>query len=417
MRGIDDCGLTIDDYCRNAAGAQEHDRCEGDAIVNRESSIVNSAMTDSPSTASPPEFDQPSRSGELTAALRLLLAGRTLSADQMASAFEAMMTGQVHHAEVAALLALLATRTPTSDEILGAARVMRAHVDRVPTRLAAEQIVDTAGTGGAPKTFNVSTAAALIAAAALMQFSRPGAGRAASAARAIAKHGNRSRTGRGSAEVLEKLGVNVHADRATQARCLDEAGICFCFAIHHHPATKHVMPVRQALGFATMFNLLGPLTNPAGARRQVMGVYDRRLLQPTAEALRDLGAIRAMVVHSNDGLDELSISASTNIFHVRDGQVTEEVLSPKQVGLNIAPMESVIARDLDHAAAMIQAVIEGHEMGPPRDMAVLNAAATLVVADRAGSFEEGTALAAKAIDTGSAAATLKRLIELSRRAG
>lgn len=360
-----------------------------------------------PSTASPSEFPQPSRPGDLTGALRLLLAGRTLSAHQTAEAFEAMMTGQSHQTEIAAFLALLATRTPTADEILGAARVMRKHVDPVISRVSPDHLVDTAGTGGAPKTFNVSTAATIIAAAALP------ASAGSRTQKAIAKHGNRSRTGRGSAEVLEKLGVNVNADRAVQARCLEDAGVCFCFAIHHHPATRHVMPVRKALGFATIFNLLGPLTNPAGARRQLMGVYDRRFLQPIAEALRDLGAIRAMVVHSNDGLDELSISASTNIFHVRDGTVTEEVISPRQFGLELASMDSVVARDLDHAACMIREVIEGTEQGAPRDMALLNAAATLMVADLAQSFEEGLEQARRAIDTGAAGSTLQQLAELS----
>jgi anthranilate phosphoribosyltransferase len=171
--------------------------------------------------------------------------------------------------------------------------------------------------------------------------------------------------------------------------------------------------VRKALGFATIFNLLGPLTNPAGAKRQLMGVCDRRFLQPIAEALRDLGALRAMVVHSNDGLDELSISASTNIFHVRDGAVTEEVISPRQFGLEIAPMESVVALDLDHAAQMIREVIEGSEHGPPRDMALLNAAATLIVAGTVDSFEEGLDQARRAIESGAAKQTLERLAQAS----
>lgn len=340
---------------------------------------------------------------DLTPALKVLLAGKSLTAEQTAAAFEAMMTGQVTHGEIGALLGLLATRCPTPAEILGAARVMRAHVDRVTCAISPDRIVDTAGTGGAPKTFNVSTAAAIVAAAVVKPLGM-----------AVAKHGNRSRTGRGSAEVLEKLGVNVNADRSAQSKCLDECGACFCFAIHHHPATQHVMPVRKALGFPTIFNLLGPLTNPAGARRQVMGVYDRRFLQPIAEALRDLGAIRAMVVHSNDGLDELSISASTNVFHVRDGTVGEEVISPRQLGLRMSAMESVIADDLDDSANLILRVISGENPGPPRDMTLLNAAATLVVADVAESLEHGIELAAMAIDRGAARDTLTNLIRLSQ---
>ena len=346
----------------------------------------------------PSEFARPARPGDLTPALQLLLAGHTLSASQAATAFEAMMTGQSHHGEVGALLALLATRTPTAEEILGAARVMRKHVDRVCCSIAADEIVDTAGTGGAPKTFNVSTVAAIIAAAAGAK---------------VAKHGNRSRTGRGSAEVLKKLGVNIDADRTVQARCLEQIGVCFCFAIHHHPATRHVMPVRQALGFPTIFNLLGPLTNPAGARRQLMGVFNWKFLQPIAEALRDLGAIRAMVIHSNDGLDEFSLSASTNVFHVRDGKVSEEVVSPRQLGLTMTSRDELVAQDLDDAARMIRDVLEG-KAGPAREMALLNAAAAIYVADKAGSMQEGLEHAVRAIDSGAARQTLQNLAKTSQ---
>jgi anthranilate phosphoribosyltransferase len=361
---------------------------------------LHSPSESSASAAGPPEFARPGKPGDLTPAITILLAGRTLTAQQTAASFEAMMSGLCHHGEIGAFLALLATRTPTSEEILGAANVMRQRVDRVVSTCNPDEIVDTAGTGGAPKTFNVSTAAAIIAAGAGVK---------------VAKHGNRSRTGRGSAEVLKQLGINVDASRDIQAKCLKEAGVCFCFAIHHHPATKHVMPVRQALGFPTIFNLLGPLTNPAGAKRQVMGVYDRRFLQPIAEALRDLGAIHAMVVHSNDGLDEFSLSASTNVFEVRSGNVIEEVISPRQLGLAMADREAVTARDLAHAAQMIHDVIEGNEQGPPRDMALLNAAAAIVVADRAATMQQGIALAAQAIDTGAARGALRKLVAISNR--
>lgn len=353
-------------------------------------------MTPHPPTA-PPEFAKEDPA-DLTPALKLLLAGRTLTAEQTTAAFEAMMTGRIHHGEMGALLALLATRTPTPEEILGAARVMRAHVDAVTSSCNPDELVDTAGTGGAPKTFNVSTAAAIIAAAAGAR---------------VAKHGNRSRTGRGSAEVLKALGVNVDAPREVQARCLDEAGVCFCFAIHHHPATKHVMPVRLALGFPTIFNLLGPLTNPAGARRQVMGVYEARFLTPIAEALANLGAIRAMVVHSDDGLDELSLSAPTRIMHVEDGSVREDVTSPSELGLSEAPRETVQARDLDHAASMIRGVIDGSLTGPPRDMTLINTAATLLVAGLVDDMVAGVQLARATIYNGAAAATLQKLASVS----
>ncbi|MDY7110020.1 MAG: anthranilate phosphoribosyltransferase [Planctomycetota bacterium] len=348
----------------------------------------------------PPEFRHEEAMIELTPLLKHLLAGNTLSPEQTTWAFEAMMTGKVHHGEIGAMLALLATRTETAAEIVGAAAVMRKHVTRVECDIDVTEIVDTAGTGGAPKTFNVSTAAAIVAA---------GAGAI------VAKHGNRSRTGRGSAEVLARLGVNVDADPDVQRRCLERAGVCFCFAIHHHPATKHVMPVRKALGFPTIFNLLGPLTNPAGARRQLVGVYHDRFVLPIAEALGALGAVRAMVVHSLDGLDELSISAPTRVVHVQDGSVREEIVEPERLGLATAPRSAVEARDLEHAAEMIGGVIEGSEKGPPRDMTLLSAAATLLVADKVTSMEEGVSRAAEAIDAGKAKATLEKLIALSRR--
>ncbi len=323
------------------------------------------------------------------------------------------MTGQSHHGEIGALLALLAQRAPTADELLGAASVMRRHVDRLTSSmLDPAAIVDTAGTGGAPKTFNVSTAAAIVAAAAL-RASR-GAGSPASAGlKAVAKHGNRSRTGRGSAEVLRALGVNIDAPRDVQSRCLDDVGVCFCFAIHHHPATRHVMPVRQALGFPTIFNLLGPLTNPAGARRQIMGVYDARFLRPIAEALRDLGAVRAMVVHSEDGLDEVSIAAPTRIMHVEPESVREETIAPEDLGFRRASLQEVTARDLEHASRLMRDVLEGRDKGPVRDMTLLNAAATLVVAGAADSLREGARLAAEAIDSGAAARTFSRLAQIS----
>ncbi|MCH2134804.1 MAG: anthranilate phosphoribosyltransferase [Phycisphaerales bacterium] len=347
----------------------------------------------------PSEFARESGSTDLTPMLRALLSGRTLTVEETTDAFEAMMTGEVHHGEMGALLALLATRLPTPEELEGAARVMRAHVTPVQSSLPADDILDTAGTGGAPKTFNVSTAAALVAA---------GAGAA------VAKHGNRSRTGRGSAEALQSIGINVDADPAIQARCLDEAGICFCFAIHHHPATRHVMPVRKAMGVPTIFNLLGPLTNPAGAGRQLMGVWDGVFQQPVAEALHRLGTTRAIVVHSDDGLDELSISAPSTIVEVRDGQINTWRVTPEDVGLATADIQSVTARDLDHATTMMTSVLDGSEQGPPRHMTLLNAAAALLACDLVADLREGVDRAARSIDDGAATGALEKLAATSQ---
>jgi len=347
----------------------------------------------------PSEFLRQSHPGDLTPYLRKLLRGETLDQPQTSAAFEAIMTGTAHHAEMGAMLALLATRVPTGDELVGAARVMRRHVDPVRCAISPDELLDTAGTGGAPKTFNVSTAAAIVAAAGGAK---------------VAKHGNRSRTGRGSAEVLQTLGVNVDADRATQARCLDEIGVCFCFAVHHHPAAKHAMPVRKALGFPTIFNLLGPLTNPAGARRQVMGVYERRFVRPVAEALAALDSIRALVVHSDDGLDELSISASTLVMRVDRGAISEEIVDPTTLGLTLAARDAVTARDLDHAAQLVEGVLSGRERGAAREMTLLNSAAALIAAGCADEFGDGVARAAEAIDSGAAGDALQRLIQLSQ---
>ena len=346
----------------------------------------------------PPEFAQGSAGADLTPFLGTLLDGRTLTVDETTSAFEAMMTGEVHHGEMGALLALLATRLPTPDELEGAARVMRRHVTRVESDLPADEILDTAGTGGAPKTFNVSTAAALVAAGAGVN---------------VAKHGNRSRTGRGSAEALQSIGINVEAGPETQARCLEQAGICFCFAIHHHPATRHVMPVRKAMGVPTIFNLLGPLTNPANAGRQLMGVWDGRYQKPVAEALNHLGTRRALIVHSDDGLDELSISAPSTVFEVRDGDVSSWRISPEDVGLETVGIDLVTARDLNHATEMMKSVIDGREQGPARDMTLLNAAAALLACDRVEDMKQGVQVAARSIDGGNAMASLEKLARIS----
>jgi len=346
----------------------------------------------------PSEFERPSHPGDLTPYLKHLLSGGTLPEEKAREAFEAIMTGTAHHAEMGALLALMATRLPSTDELTGAARVMREKVDRLETGIAADELLDTAGTGGAPKTFNVSTAAAIIAAGAGVK---------------VAKHGNRSRTGRGSAEVLAQLGVNVDAGRDVQKRCLEEAGVAFCFAIHHHPAAKHAMPVRKALGFPTIFNLLGPLTNPAGAGRQIMGVYDDAFVRPIADTHARLGTIRALVFHSGDGLDECSIGAPTHVADVRDGEVSEYEIDPTALGLAEASIEELQVRDLEHAATLVAAILGGEETGPALDMTLLNAAAALVAAGRAESFPAGVDLARETIGSGKAADTLQRLREAS----
>ncbi len=342
----------------------------------------------------PPEFARAAHAGDLTPFVRALAEGRTLAEHEAADAFRSIMSGACHHAEMGAFLALLATRVPTVDELVGAARVMREHVDRVDTGVDPASLLDTAGTGGTAKLFNVSTGAAIVAAAAGAK---------------VAKHGNRSRTGRGSAEVLAELGIDVDAGREAQRRCMDEAGICFCFAIHHHPAARHAMPVRKALGIPTIFNLLGPLTNPAGARRQLMGVYASRFVRPVAEALARLGSVDALVIHGNDGLDEVSITAPTAMARVRGGAVELGTVDARSLGLVDAPHAALTAQDLPDAARTLRALLSGSDRGPRLDMLLANAAAALVAAGVAGDLSAGVGRARAAIDDGGAARTLERL--------
>lgn len=340
-------------------------------------------------------------------ALAALAGGGTLSREQARGAFEAIMSGSAAPAQVGALLALLATRPLTVDELVGAATVMRNKVTRVdvPDGLT---VIDTCGTGGThSKLFNISTSAAIVAA---------GAGRPRGVA--VAKHGNRSVTSRsGSAQVLEALGVKIRVAGATLTRCLDEAGICFCFAQAHHPAMKHAMPIRLELGFRTIFNVLGPLTNPAGAARQVMGVYDPAMTQLIARVLGELGAVRAMVVHGRgaDGtvLCELLTSGRTRISELRDGQVATRELDAAQLGLPEGDLRAMEVGDPVRSAEIIGSVIAG-EHGPARDIVCLNAAAALVVADLAADLADGLKQARESIDSGAAGRALRRLVEITQ---
>lgn len=336
--------------------------------------------------------------------LAALVSGAELSTEQAEEAFEQLLTGRLDDAQIGALLALLQARGPSIDEIVGAARVMRRHVTPVPWKPPAPGpdapvLIDTCGTGGAPKAFNISTGAAIVAAAASPRVK-------------VAKHGNRGRSGRGAADVLRALGVNVDASPQVQARCLDRAGVCFCFAIHHHPAMKHAVGPRKSLGFSTVFNLLGPLTNPAGARRQLIGVYAAPLVPLVAAALARLGTERAMVVHGTDGFDEITTTAPSMVTHVEGDKVWMEEFDALAVGVERAPPEALIAQDLDQAAEMLRRAIAG-AAGPPRDIVAVNAAAALVVAGAARDFVGGVAMAEQAMESGAAVRTLETLIRES----
>ncbi|MCC6678970.1 MAG: anthranilate phosphoribosyltransferase [Phycisphaerales bacterium] len=347
---------------------------------------------------------------EITPILARLLHAGALSTEESEWLFEELLSGRLSEAQIGAVLSLMQSRGVTVDELLGAARVMRRHVTAVPFSPPPGQrvsIVDTCGTGGAPKTFNISTAAAIIAAAASPHHTG-GPVRVC-----VAKHGNRSRTGRGSAEVLAALGVTVDAPPDVQAVCLAEAGVCFCFAIHHHPAMRHAAGARRALGFPTIFNLLGPLTNPAGAQRQLIGVYAAELIEPVARTLARLGAQRAMVVHGLDGLDEITTTAPTRIAAVEGGVVEFFELIPRGLGIAPATIADLVIADVEASARAVREVLAG-EPGPRSDIAVLNAAGAILVAGAAAAWPDAVRAARDAIETGRASATLDQLIRCSR---
>lgn len=337
-----------------------------------------------------------------------LLAGKPLDEHDAEAMFLALLSGQLDQAQIGSLLSLIQTKPPKAETLTGAARAMRAHVSRVSYQIGSDEVlIDTCGTGGAPKTFNVSTAAAIVAASV-----QPPNDHALKRI-VVAKHGNRSRTGRGSAEVLITLGVQVDAASEIQARCLNEAGVCFCFAVHHHPAMKHAMGPRRSLGFPTIFNALGPLTNPAGADRQLIGVYDNALVEPMARTLLNLGATRAMVVHSTDGLDELSTTAPTRIIHIHNGQLREETIDAEDLGLTRTTLDQLQASSVEHSAEIITDIFAGNP-SPYADMVLLTTAGALMVAEVCDGFAEGIELAREAIGSGHTKTTLDRLIEVSR---
>ena len=346
--------------------------------------------------------------------LRQLVASEPLTEHQAVEAFETVMTGQASPAQIAALLAMIEQRGATVDEIVGAATVMRRHVTPVDVP-AGLTVIDTCGTGGDHAgTFNISTAAALVAA---------GGARRLGADVAVAKHGNRSVTSSsGSSQVLEALGVTLGVDPACSTRCLAEARVCFCFAPAHHPAMKHAAPVRAELGIRTIFNIVGPLTNPAGARRQVVGVWASDMTEPIARVLARLGAERAMVVHGQipdsdghhvDALDELSTAGPTRITEVAGKDISTTELTPDAVGLPYSHPSALRVASVDASAALIRDVLAG-KPGPARDIVLLNAAAALRVASLVEDLEQAVALAAEAIDAGDAAAALDTLVKITR---
>jgi anthranilate phosphoribosyltransferase len=329
-------------------------------------------------------------------ALKKVTDGKDLPESEMEAVMSQIMNGEVEPALLGAFLTGLRMKGESTQEIAGAAKVMREKAEKV--LVSVEKVLDTCGTGGdGADTFNISTASAFVAA---------GAGVT------VAKHGNKAVSSRsGSADVLAKLGVNVQASKATVEKCIQEVGIGFLFAPLLHPAMKNAVAVRKALGIRTIFNVLGPLTNPAGAQYQVIGVYDPRWLVPFAEVLKDLGSKRAFIVHGHDGLDEIALTSKTHVTELNDGQISNYDIEPERFGLEKCRLDDLKGGDPETNAQLILRLLDG-EKGPKRNVVLLNAAAG-IAAVKGSSLEEGFKEAEKSIDSGSAKKKLEFLIEMS----
>ena len=331
--------------------------------------------------------------------LRKVAGGEALTEGEAERALETIMEGTVPAAATAALLTAMRLRGESVPEIVGFARAMRRFAEKVE---APEDVVDTCGTGGDAKgTINVSTAAAFVA---------RGAGVT------IAKHGNRAATSRaGSADVLEALGAEIELAPEEVSRCIAASGIGFMFARTHHPAMKFVAPVRAELPFRTIFNLLGPLTNPAGAKRQLIGVFDGAYVRPMAETLAELGAEKSLVVHGADGMDEITVTDSTLVAEVSDGGIEEYKISPEDFGLSRHAPDGLLGGDAHLNARILHDVLSGDDRGPARDITLVNAGAAIYVAGVAGSIKEGVQLAGQSIETGAAQMALEDFVRTTRR--
>jgi anthranilate phosphoribosyltransferase len=337
------------------------------------------------------------RSDLLTGAIDAVASGHDLSLEETSDVLSEIMTGNASEIQIAAFLIALRTKGETVQELAGLARAMRSLA--APVRVSRGDLLDTAGTGGGRRTFNVSTTAALIAA---------GAGCT------VAKHGNRSATGlSGSADVLEALGARIDLTAEAVAYCIEEVGFGFMFAPAHHQATRYVVPVRRELAVRTIFNFLGPLTNPAGATRQLIGVSDPAFLETMAGALALLGTEHALLVSSEDQLDELSISAPTRVVEVLGGEVRSYSVTPEEVSLPRAPADQIPGGDPAQNAETARQIFAGRP-GPARDLSVLNAGAAIYAGGRAGSLADGARAAEVAIDSGAAAAALERFVRATQ---
>jgi anthranilate phosphoribosyltransferase len=322
--------------------------------------------------------------------------GAALTREEARTAFDALLSGEVTHAQAGGFLMALRVRGEALDEIVGAVTAMRSRMTRVE---APKEAIDIVGTGGDQSgSYNISTLAAMIVAGCGVP---------------VAKHGNRAASSRsGAADVLSALGVKIGLEPAHLARCLKEAGLCFMFAQTHHASMRHVAPVRVELGTRTLFNLLGPLSNPAGVDRQLLGVPSKVWLEPLTHGLKELGSRRVWAVHGSDGLDEITTTGPTHVVALESGSIRSFSISPEEVGLPTARPEDLKGSDPEHNARELRAALEGLPT-PYRDIAVFNAAAALVVAEEVSNLREGVERATQAVESGAARRTLERLIAVS----
>jgi len=336
----------------------------------------------------------------ITEYIEPLLKGESLSFEQATELLDVVFDGEVPEVQIAAFLTAMRAKGATATELAGLAKSLRQHAVRVNVDV--DNLVDTCGTGGgAIKTSNISTAAAIVAAGASVY---------------VAKHGNRGITSKcGSADVLEQLGVKIDASAEVVAECIKQAHIGFMFAPMFHPAMKYVQPIRKGLGFRTVFNILGPLANPAGAKRQVLGVADESLMQIIAEALKLLGTQYVMVVHGS-GMDEISTAATTKILELKEGQITAKQLNPQDLGIPLADINQLKVTDAKTSAKVLRDILNNKESGPRKDIVILNAAAAIIAAGMANDFESAIKLAQKSVSEGRALVCLEKLIEVSNKA-
>ena len=332
---------------------------------------------------------------DIQQAINAVIEGNHLNTEQMTTAMHAVMSGEATSAQVAGFLVALRMKGEVVEELTAAASVMRELSAKVT--VATENLVDTCGTGGDSKgTFNISTTAAFVVAAAGAR---------------VAKHGNRSVSSKsGSADLLETAGVNLQLTPGQVAKCIEELGIGFLFAPAHHSAMKHAIGPRKELGVRTMFNLLGPLTNPANAPHQVLGVFSEQWIEPLANVLKSLGSKHVLVVHADDGLDEISIAGNTQIAELKDGAVSRYSISPKQFGINEGKLADIVAKDAAESLQMVSDVFE-NKTGAALDIVKLNAGAALYASDKTTTLEEGVSLAADAIASGEAKDKFQQYID------